>query len=33
MEGVPPHLDPSAIEGTMHASHGVRAALTCTSGR
>jgi cobalt-zinc-cadmium efflux system protein len=38
MEGVPPHLDPSAIERAMRASHGVRAVhdlhvWTLTSGR
>jgi cobalt-zinc-cadmium efflux system protein len=38
MEGVPPHLDPSAIEQAMLASHGVRAVhdlhvWTLTSGR
>jgi cobalt-zinc-cadmium efflux system protein len=38
MEGVPPHLDPPAIEGAIQASHGVRAVhdlhvWTLTSGR
>jgi cobalt-zinc-cadmium efflux system protein len=38
MEGVPPHLDPPAIEHAMQTSHGVRAVhdlhvWTLTSGR